>query len=105
MEKDSIQVVLYTVPQVACSPGKIIWKDVAVMVSNQLKSTFPDKICFKHIEFMSEPWFDESQAFAQSLLETGQVDFPFVLVDGKVASADKKVNISAIRRHIQSLQN
>jgi hypothetical protein len=103
MEKDKIQVVLYSVPQVACSSGKIIWKDVAVMLKKQLNTAFPEKIFFEHIEFMSEAWFDNSQATAQSLLESGRVDFPFVMVNGEVASADKKVNISAIRRSIQSL--
>lgn len=103
MENNKIQVGLYTVPQVACSSGKIIWRDVAMMVKNQLNTAFPEKIFFEHIEFMSEAWFDSSQATAQSLLESGRVNFPFVLVNGEVASADKKVNISAIRRHIQSL--
>jgi hypothetical protein len=103
MEKDKIRVVLYTVPQAACSSGKIIWRDVAVMVKNQLNTAFPEKISFEHIEFMSDAWFDESQVAAQALLETSRVNFPFVLVNGEVASADKKVNISAIRRLIQSL--
>jgi hypothetical protein len=103
MEKDKIRVVLYTVPQVACSQGKIIWRDVAVMVKNQLNTAFPEKISFEHIEFMSDAWFDESQAAAQMLLETSRVNFPFVLVNGQVASACTKVNISAIRRYIQSL--
>lgn len=103
MEKDKIQVVLYSVPQVACSSGKIIWKDVAVMLKKQLNTAFPEMISFEHIDFMSEAWFDNSQATAQSLLESGRVDFPFVMVNGEVASADKKVNISAIRRSIQSL--
>jgi hypothetical protein len=105
MEKDKIHVVLYTVPQVACSPDKIVWQDVAVMIKNQLNTAFPDKVIFKHVEFMSENWFDESEAAAQSLLETSRVNFPFVLVNGEVASADKKVNISAIRRFIKSLLN
>jgi hypothetical protein len=103
MEKAKIQVVLYTVPQVACSQGKVIWRDVAVMINNQLNTSFPEKISFEHIEFMSEAWFDESQAAAQLLLETSRVNFPFVLVNGEVASADNKVNISAIRRLIQAL--
>jgi disulfide oxidoreductase YuzD len=102
MESNKIQVALYTVPQVACSPGKIVWKDVAVMVRSLLNTAFPGKITFKHIEFMSEAWFDDTHSRAQSLLETGQVNFPFVLVNGEVVCADKKVNISKIRRFIQS---
>jgi hypothetical protein len=102
MEKDKIQVVLYTIPQVACGSGKINWHDVARLVKNQLDTAFPEKVSFEHIEFMSESWFDESQAAAQSLLENSRVNFPFVLVNGEVASAEKKVNISGIRRLIQS---
>jgi hypothetical protein len=102
MESEKIRVVMFTIPQAACNSGKMNWHDVAAMVGKQLCTAFPEKVSYKHIEFMSEDWFSESQATAQSLLESGKVELPFVLVNDQVASADKKVNISAVRRFIQS---
>ncbi|MDZ7604670.1 MAG: hypothetical protein U5K79_03570 [Cyclobacteriaceae bacterium] len=50
---------------------------------------------------MSEQWFENQKA--QEMLENGEVNFPFVLVDGEIASADKKINISKINRAINEL--
>ncbi len=95
-----LQVTLYTIPQAACDQKKMKWSDVASMLKTQLENAFQDHVVFKHIEFMSEQWFaDES---AQLLLEKGTVNFPFVLVNGEVACSEKKVNISKIRRFIES---
>ncbi len=98
--KDKINVVLYTVPKAACGSGQMSWQDVAVMVKKQLQHSFNGKIDFEHVEFMNPRWCED--ATAQELLDRGVVNFPFVLVDGEIASADKKVNISKIKKHIQT---
>ena len=59
------------------------------MVKNQLETRFGKLIEFKHVEFMSEQWFGNQKA--QEMLENGEVNFPFVLVDGEIASVDKKL--------------
>jgi hypothetical protein len=100
METGKIHVTLYTIPQAACDSEKMNWYDVASLVKNQISTTFGEAVSFEHIEFMSKGWFQSAEA--QLLLEKGEVNFPFVLVDNEVASADKKVNLSRIRRFIQS---
>lgn len=69
------------------------------MVKNQIENKFGEAIVFRHVEFMSEQWFENIKA--QELLEKGNINFPFVLVDGEIACADKKVNISKVTRTIQ----
>ena len=90
---------LFTIPQAACDSGKANWIQVGEMVKNQLETRFGKLIEFKHIEFMSEQWFENQKA--QKMLENSEVIFPFVLVDGEIASADKKINVSKVIRAIQ----
>ncbi|MBK5246087.1 MAG: hypothetical protein JJE49_02285 [Peptostreptococcaceae bacterium] len=90
---------LFTIPQAACDSGKANWTQVGKMVKNQLEIRFGNSIEFRHIEFMSEQWFENQKA--QEILENGEVNFPFVLVDGEIASADKKINVSKVNRAIQ----
>lgn len=97
MEK--INVTLYTIPQAACDSNKMNWNDVARFTKEKLNNTFGEQINFEHIEFMNQKWFLDTQA--QLLLEKEKVNFPFVLVNGEVACADKKVNLSKIRQFIQ----
>ena len=99
METKTFLVELFTIPQAACDSGKANWIQVGQMVKDQLESKFKDAIEFRHIEFMSEQWF--SNPNAQEKLESGEVNFPFVLVDGETASADAKINVSKINRVIQ----
>ena len=99
METKSILVELFTIPQAACHPGKANWLQVTEMVKKQLETRFGNVIEFKHIEFMSELWFEGQKA--QIFLEKGDVNFPFVLVDGKIACAEKKINVSKVNRAIQ----
>ena len=94
---------LFTIPQAACDSGKANWIHVGEMVKNQLETRFGKLIEFKHVEFMSEQWFENQKA--QEILENGKVNFPFVLVDGEIASADKKINISKINKTILSIIN
>lgn len=96
MSKDKLQVSLYTIPQAACDQKKMSWNDVAKILEKQMYTSFHDMVSVNHIEFMSELWFTDT--IAQSLLESGTVNFPFVLVNGEVACSEKKVNISKIRR-------
>lgn len=96
---DKIKVVLYTIPQAACDSNKMNWQNVAELVRKQVTAAFSEQITFEHIEFMSRQWFDDTQA--QSLLESEKVNFPFVLVNGEIACADKKVNLSKIKQFIK----
>jgi hypothetical protein len=91
---------LFTIPQAACDAGKANWKQVGEMVKNQLETKFGKSIEFRHIEFMSEQWFENQKA--QEILDSGEVNFPFVLVDGEIASADKKINVSKVNKSIQT---
>jgi hypothetical protein len=100
METGKIHVALYTIPQAACDSKKMNWYDVASLVKNQISTAFGEAVSFEHIEFMDKGWFKSAEA--QLLLEKGEVNFPFVLVNDEVACADKKVNLSKIRRFIQS---
>jgi hypothetical protein len=99
METKHISVELFTIPQAACDSSKANWTQVGEMVKNQLETRFGKFIEFKHIEFMSGRWFENQKA--QEMLEKGEVNFPFVLVDGEIASADKKINVSKVIRAIQ----
>ena len=99
METKTFLVELFTIPQAACDSGKANWTQVAEMVRNQLVTKFGSAIDFKHIEFMTGQWFEHQKA--QEMLENGEVNFPFVLVDGEIASADKKINVSKVNRAIQ----
>lgn len=100
MGSDKLQVVLYTIPQAACDQKKMSWNDVAKILEKQMYTSFHDMVSFNHIEFMSDLWFNDT--VAQALLESGTVNFPFVLVNGEVACSDKKVNISKIRRFAET---
>lgn len=99
METKAFLVELFTIPQAACDSGKANWTQVGEMVKNQLETRFGKSIEFRQIEFMSEQWFENG--IAQEILENGEVNFPFVLVDGEIASADKKINVSSVTRAIQ----
>lgn len=99
METKTFLVELFTIPQAACDSGKANWIQAGEMVKNQIETRFGKLIEFKHVEFMSEQWFENQKA--QEMLENGEVNFPFVLVDGEIASADKKINVSKVNRAIQ----
>ena len=99
METKPIIIELFTIPQAACDSGKANWTQAGEMVKNQLEGRYGKSIEFRHIEFMSEQWFENK--IAQEMLENGEVNFPFVLVDGEIASADKKINVSKVIRTIQ----
>lgn len=98
----TIDVTLYTIPQAACGSNKMSWADVFTLLQGNLEKSFPDAH-FKHIEFMSPEWFNDVPA--QKYLETGSINFPFVLVNGEVACADAKVNISKIRKFIENIKD
>ena len=100
MSKPSVKVILYTIPMAACDSKKMNWNDVANLIKIQLKTFFGEAASFVHLEFMTPEWFSDEPA--QQMLESGEVNFPFVLVNGEVACSEKKVNISKIRRCVQS---
>lgn len=99
METKPVLVELFTIPQAACDSGKANWQQIGEMVRKQLETKFGDAIDFKHIEFMSEQWFEYPKA--QELLENGNLNFPFILVNGEIASADKKINVSKVLKAVQ----
>jgi hypothetical protein len=96
MKIEKLHITLYTIPQAACDQKKMSWTDVASLLKNQMEHFFQNKVVFEHIEFMSGNWFADENA--QTLLEKGEANFPFVLVNGEVGCSEKKVNISKIRR-------
>jgi hypothetical protein len=50
---------------------------------------------------MSPAWFQHEKA--QKFLESGKINFPFVLVNNEIACADKKINLSKINRAVNEL--
>ena len=100
MNIEKLHITLYTIPQAACDQKKMSWTYVALLLKNQMEHVFQNIVIFEHIEFMSGQWFAEANA--QTLLEKGEVNFPFVLVNGEVACSEKKVNISKIRRFAET---
>lgn len=94
---------IFTIPQAACDSSKANWQEVVQMISRQIEKKFGETVQVKHIEFMSGEWFNHSTA--QQLLEKGEVNFPFVLVNGEIACADKKINVSKINKSINNLLN
>jgi len=103
MDNKQINVEIYTIPQAACDANKANWQQVAQMVVRQIETRFGGKISATHIEFMSPEWFQNETA--QNMLASGEVNFPFVLVDGEIACADKKINIPKINKVIQTKIN
>jgi hypothetical protein len=103
MNATPVQVILYTIPSAACNSGKMNWHDVALLMKNQLQTAFGEKASFTHKEFMSPEWFTDDKA--QHLLSSGEVNFPFVLVDEEVACSETKVNVSKVRRCVKSKLN
>lgn len=99
----AVTVKLFTLPQAACGSNKISWFDVAHMLRDSMERSFPDRIEFRHIEFMSPEWFSDPKA--QNLLELQKVNFPFVFVDDMIACAETKVNFSKIKRQIEEILN
>ena len=100
MSTNKITVEIFTVPQAACDEEKANWEKTAGMVKGQVEKKFGDTADVKHIEFMSDQWF--MHAKAQQLLEEEELNFPFVLVDGEIACANKKINVPRILREIES---
>ena len=98
MNEHRIRVELFTVPQAACDSGKANWMQTGEMIRKQLETKFKKPILFRHIEFMSAQWF--TTPGASELLESGGINFPFVLVDGEIASCDKKINVSKVTKSI-----
>ncbi|MDZ7739688.1 MAG: hypothetical protein U5K32_11615 [Bacteroidales bacterium] len=94
---------IFTIPQAACDSTKANWQQVVQMISHRLETKFGEAVQVKHIEFMSDEWFKHS--VGQQLLEKEEVNFPFVLVNGELACADKKINISKINKSIMSIIN
>jgi len=103
MNTEKLHITLYTIPQAACDQKKMSWTDVASLLKNQMEHFFQNMVVFEHIEFMSGKWF--ADANAQTLLEKGEANFPFVLVNGEVACIERKVNISKIRLFAESKIN
>jgi hypothetical protein len=87
---------LYTVPQEACDSKKMNWTEAALLLQGQLHQKLGDQVDFRHVEFMTEGWFQDEAA--QQLLEEGHLNFPFVLVDGELADAGAKINVSRVLR-------
>jgi len=99
MKQNAIIVELFTIPQAACDLDKAKWTQAGEMIKKQLESKFGENIIFTHIEFMSEKWFANPKA--NNILGNGDINFPFVLVNGEITSGEKKINVSKVIRAIQ----
>lgn len=91
-----IQIKLYTVPQEACDSKKMNWVEAGLMLKNHLSKKLASAHTFHHIEFMSAEWFEDT--VAQELMEKEQLKFPFVLVNGVLASTGEKIHMSQVLR-------
>ncbi len=92
---------LYTVPMEACCMGKMNWTEAGRMLQKQLFSRLQEKAGFRHIEFMTQEWFEDTHA--QEIMEKENLKLPFVLVDGKTASSGDKINISRVIRQAEAI--
>ena len=75
--------------------------EAARMLDNHLSKKLAAAHTFRHIEFMSEAWFADD--VAQELMEQEQLKFPFVLVNGVLASKGDKIHMSAVVRKAEEL--
>jgi hypothetical protein len=75
------------------------WEQVAKMLQKYLRKNLGDQIIFQHTEFMGTDWFEDTAT--QIIMEKENLNFPFVLVNGELASAGKKINISKVLRKAQ----
>lgn len=96
-----ILIEIFTIPQASCDPNKSNWRQVAQMVNRQLQTKFGEAVDVRHIEFISGEWFAHTKA--QKMLVSGDVNFPFVLVNGETACSEKKINIPKITKAINEL--
>jgi len=96
-----IQIKLYTVPQEACDSKKMNWKEAGLMLQTHLAKKLAATHRFQHIEFMSAEWFDDT--IAQELMEKEQLNFPFVLVNGVLASTGEKIHLSQVLHKAEEL--
>jgi hypothetical protein len=96
-----LQIKLYTVPQEACDSKKMNWKEAGQMLQNHLSKKLGARYTFHHIEFMSAEWFDDT--VAQELMEKEQLNFPFVLVNGALASSGEKIHLSQVLHKAEEL--
>jgi hypothetical protein len=96
-----IQIKLYTVPQEACDSKKMNWKEAGLMLQNHLSQKLAAAHTFQHIEFMSAEWFEDK--VAQAMMEKEQLNFPFVLVNGVLASSGNKIHLSQVLHLAQEL--
>lgn len=80
---------------VACADGvRDTWREVAAWSAEQLYSRFGDAI-----EVVYYDLFDPSCPVLPS-----DAQLPIVLIDGTVFSSGGKVNIPAIRRHLEEVE-
>ncbi len=96
-----IQIKLYTVPQEACDSKKMNWKEAGLMLQSHLSKKLTAAHTFQHIEFMSAEWFEDT--IAQELMEKEQLNFPFVLVNGVLASSGEKIHLSQVLHTAEEL--
>jgi hypothetical protein len=101
MMTKKVSVTLYTVPSQACCLGKMDWSQAGQMLQHQLRSRLGDQAQFSHIEFMTAQWYED--AHAQKMMEKEDLQLPFVLVNGELASTGDKIHISRVIKQAASL--
>jgi len=96
-----VNITLYTIPQEACDSEKMNWEQAAKMLQEYLHKNLGNQISYHHTEFMDASWFEDIAA--QEMMEKENLNFPFVLVNGELASTGKKINISKVLRKAQEI--
>lgn len=91
-----VSVTLYTISQEPCCMGKMNWTQAGQMLHQQLLARLGEQVDFRHTEFMSDQWFEDTHA--QALMDKEALSLPFVLVDGELASIGDKIHISRVVR-------
>jgi disulfide oxidoreductase YuzD len=98
-----LQIKLYTVPQAACDSGKMNWIQAGELLQRHLKEHLGNHVDFQHIEFMADKWFED--ATAQQVMEKEDLNFPFVMINGELASTGPKIKMSQIVKKAKELQD
>jgi hypothetical protein len=91
-----VKVTLYTIPQEACHSDKMNWAQAGEALRRHLDSKLGEQLVFQHTEFMSEQWFED--AAAQEAMAREGLNFPFVMVNGELASVGEKIHLSQVLR-------
>ena len=96
-----VNITLYTIPQEACDSQKMNWEQASKMLQEYLQKNLGNQISYHHIEFMGAAWFEDTNA--QEIMEKEHLNFPFVMVNGELASTGNKINLTKVLRKAKEI--